>query len=58
MPTGHRLSWPGGEATFYRRYEAVTFSWVVGAEPATIVGATGTSMVSRCLTWGSGPKPS
>jgi hypothetical protein len=36
VPTGHRLSWPGGEATFYRRYEAVTFSWVIDADPATI----------------------
>jgi hypothetical protein len=36
VPTGHRLSWPGGEATFYRRYEAVTFSWVIEADPATI----------------------
>jgi hypothetical protein len=36
VPTGHRLSWPGGEATFYRRYEAVTFSWVINADPATI----------------------
>jgi hypothetical protein len=25
-PTGHRLTWPGGEATFYSREEAVTFS--------------------------------
>jgi hypothetical protein len=36
VPTGHWLSWPGGEATFYRRYEAVTFSWVIEADPATI----------------------
>jgi hypothetical protein len=36
VPTGHRLSWPGGEATFYRRYDAVTFSWVIDADPATI----------------------
>jgi hypothetical protein len=36
VPTGHRLSWPGAEATFYRRYEAVTFSWVIDADPATI----------------------
>jgi hypothetical protein len=36
VPSGHRLSWPGAEATFYRRYEAVTFSWVVDADPATI----------------------
>jgi hypothetical protein len=39
VPSGHRLSWPGGEATFYRQYEAVTFSWVIGADPATIVGS-------------------
>lgn len=38
-PTGHRLSWTGGEATFYRRYEAVTFSWVIEADPATIVAS-------------------
>ena len=36
VPSGYRLSWPGAEATFYRRYEAVTFSWVVDADPATI----------------------
>jgi hypothetical protein len=36
VPSGYRLSWPGAEATFYRRYEAVTFSWVVDAELATI----------------------
>jgi hypothetical protein len=39
VPTGHRLSWPGGEATFYRRYDAVTFSWVIGAHAATIVAS-------------------
>jgi hypothetical protein len=36
LPSGHRLTWPGGEATFNERYEAVTFSWVIGADPATI----------------------
>ena len=36
VPSGYRLSWPGAEATFYRRYDAVTFSWVVDADPATI----------------------
>jgi hypothetical protein len=36
-PIGHRLSWPEGEATCYHRYMTVTFSWVVGADPATIV---------------------
>src|SRR5688572_5245093 len=39
VPTGHRLSWPGDEATFYRRYEAVTFSWVIDADPASIVAS-------------------
>jgi hypothetical protein len=38
-PTGYRLSWSGGEATFYRRYEAVTFSWVIDADPAAIVAS-------------------
>src|SRR4029450_8396464 len=36
VPRGHRVSWPGGEATFYEQYEAVTFSWVIDADPATI----------------------
>jgi hypothetical protein len=36
VPSGHLLSWPGAEATFYRRYDAVTFSWVVDADPASI----------------------
>jgi hypothetical protein len=40
-PTGHRLAWPGGEATFYTRYEAVTFSWVVAADPTAIVASYG-----------------
>lgn len=40
-PTGHRLTWPGGEATFHRRSEAVTFSWVIDADPATIVASYG-----------------
>jgi len=38
-PTGHRLSWPGGEGTFYHQYKAVTFSWVIGADPAAIVAS-------------------
>lgn len=38
-PTGHRLSWSGGEATFHQRYEAVNFSWVINAEPAAIVAS-------------------
>jgi len=36
-PTGYRLSWSGGEATFYDRSDAVIFSWVIDAEPAAIV---------------------
>ena len=39
LPSGHRLTWPGGEATFYERYEAVTFSWVIDADPATIAAS-------------------
>jgi hypothetical protein len=38
-PTGYRLSWPGGEATFNERYEAVNFSWVIDAEPVAIVAS-------------------
>ena len=38
-PTGYRLSRPGGEATFHREYEAVTFSWVIDADPAAIVAS-------------------
>jgi hypothetical protein len=38
-PTGHQLSWPEGEATFYYQYKAVTFSWVIGADPAAIVAS-------------------
>jgi hypothetical protein len=38
-PTGHRLSWPGGEATFYHQHKAVTFSWVINADPAAIVAS-------------------
>jgi hypothetical protein len=38
-PTGFRLSWPDGEATFYDRLEAVTFSWVIDAAPAAIVAS-------------------
>ena len=36
-PTGHRLSWSDGEATFYDRSDAVIFSWVIDAEPAAIM---------------------
>jgi hypothetical protein len=39
VPSGHRLSWPGSEATFYRRHEAVTFSWVIDADPATLAAS-------------------
>jgi hypothetical protein len=38
-PTGYRLSWPDGEATFYDRLEAVTFSWVIDADPAAIAAS-------------------
>jgi hypothetical protein len=40
-PTGYRLSWPRGEATFYHRHNAVTFSWVIDADPAAIVVSYG-----------------
>jgi hypothetical protein len=36
-PTGHRLSWSDGEATFYDRSDAVIFSWVIDADPAAIM---------------------
>jgi hypothetical protein len=40
-PTGLRLTWPGGEATFSRsrRLEAVLFSWVVGVDLARILAS-------------------
>ncbi|HEY6812855.1 MAG TPA: hypothetical protein VI074_09190 [Propionibacteriaceae bacterium] len=38
-PTGHRLTWPGSEASFYHQYKAVTFSWVIDADPAAIVAS-------------------
>ena len=38
-PTGHQLTWPGGEATFVNRYQAVTFSWAINADPDTIVAS-------------------
>jgi hypothetical protein len=38
-PTGHRLSWPDGEATFYHQHNALTFSWVINADPAAIVAS-------------------
>jgi hypothetical protein len=38
-PTGQRLRWSAGEATFYHRYKAVNFSWVVGADPTAIVAS-------------------
>jgi hypothetical protein len=38
-PTGHRLRWRNGEATFYDRTDAVIFSWVIDADPAAIVAS-------------------
>jgi hypothetical protein len=38
-PTGYRLSWSRGEATFYHQYKAVNFSWVIDADPAAIVAS-------------------
>ena len=38
-PTGFLLNWPDGEATFYDRLEAVTFSWVIDADPGAIVAS-------------------
>jgi hypothetical protein len=38
-PTGHRLSWPGSEASFYYAFDAMTFSWVIDADPAAIVAS-------------------
>ena len=38
-PTGHQLTWPGGEATFVSRDQAVTFSWAINADPDTIVAS-------------------
>jgi hypothetical protein len=38
-PTGHRLTWPGGEATFSSRDQAVGFSWAINAEPDLIVAS-------------------
>ena len=38
-PTGHRLTWPGGEATFSERSDALLFSWAVGAEPDAILAS-------------------
>jgi hypothetical protein len=38
-PTGHRLSWPGGEATFHDRSTAMTFSWAIGAGRDTILAS-------------------
>lgn len=38
-PSGHRLTWPGGEATFHRELAAVEFSWVAMAEPADIAAS-------------------
>ena len=55
VPSGYRLSWPGAEATFYRRYEAVTFSWVVDADPPPSTRAIGTSTVNRYSILGYAP---
>jgi hypothetical protein len=38
-PTGHRLTWPGGEATFRDRSEALLFSWAIDAHPDAIVAS-------------------
>jgi hypothetical protein len=38
-PTGHRLTWPGDEATFADRSDALTFSWAVGADRDTILAS-------------------
>ena len=38
-PTGHQLTWPGGEATFHNRDQAVLFSWAIDADPDTIVAS-------------------
>jgi hypothetical protein len=35
----HRLSWPGGEADFRRRLDAVDFSWIAIADPAVIAAS-------------------
>ena len=39
VASGHRLSWPGGEATFHFDFAAVAFSWVAMAEPADIAAS-------------------
>jgi hypothetical protein len=36
-PTGHRLTWPGGEATFQNRPDALLYSWVIGADRDTVL---------------------
>ena len=38
-PTGHRLTWPGGEATFHDRSEALIFSWAIDADPDTVLAS-------------------
>ena len=38
-PTGHQLTWSGGEATFVNRHQAVTFSWAINADPDAIVAS-------------------
>ena len=39
VPTGHRLRWPGGDATFYSEFEAFDFSWIASAAPADIAAS-------------------
>jgi hypothetical protein len=36
VPSGHRLRWPGGEATFRSEFDAFDFSRVASAAPADI----------------------
>ena len=38
-PTGLRLTWPGGEATFSERSQALRFSWAIDAEPEGIAAS-------------------
>jgi hypothetical protein len=39
VASGHRLTWPGGQATFHFDFAAVQFSWVAMAEPADIAAS-------------------
>jgi hypothetical protein len=38
-PTGHRLTWPGGEASFRDRSAALLFSWAIDAHPDAILAS-------------------